>query len=139
MEKKKMRVALYMRVATADQDKPALGKSMGIVMQEFCLNQYCQEHGLTVSSSYIDDGFKGVTDKRESYRKLMEDAEHGKIDLVLTTSTDRLARDPALKLETLDRLKKCGCRVVATRDGYDSQQEPDMFDLWRFLAKQHKT
>lgn len=129
-----MRVALYMRVATADQDKPALGKSIGIVMQEFCLNQYCQEHGLTVSSSYIDDGFNGVTDKRESYRKLMEDAERGEIDMVLTTSTDRLARDPALQLETLDRLKKYGCHVVAIRDGYESQQEPDMFDLWRYLA-----
>lgn len=87
-----------MRVATANQDKPDLDRSVGIVMQETYLNHYCQEHGLTVSSSYIDDGFNGVTDRRESYRKLMEDAERGEIDMVLTTSTDRFARDPALIL-----------------------------------------
>lgn len=128
-----------MRVATAAPDKFNLGRSMGMVMQESYLIQYCQEHDLTVSSSYIDDGFNGVTDRRESYQKLMKDAERGKIGMVLTTSTDRLARDPMLKMQTLDLLKKYGCRVVATRDGYDSQQEPDMFDLRRFLAHKRIT
>ena len=61
---------------------------------------------------YADNGISGTgTAKREEFNRLLADCEAGKIDLVLTKSISRFARNTVDLLETVRHLKEIGVEV----------------------------
>ena len=59
---------------------------------------------------YADDGISGTTiDKRKGFKQMLADCEAGKIDIILTKSIQRFARNTVDLLTTVRHLK-CGSR-----------------------------
>lgn len=61
---------------------------------------------------YADDGISGTTiDKRKGFKQMLADCEAGKIDIILTKSIQRFARNTVDLLTTVRHLKDLGIEV----------------------------
>lgn len=61
---------------------------------------------------YADEGISGTgTEKRGEFQRMLADCEAGKIDIILTKSISRFARNTVDLLETVRRLKLLGVEV----------------------------
>ena len=60
---------------------------------------------------YTDEGISGTRDTRENFQRLIEDCRAGKIDLIITKSISRFARNTLTLLETVRELKELGVDV----------------------------
>lgn len=70
---------------------------------------------------YADDGITGTqANKRDEFQRLLEDCDAGKIDIVLTKSISRFARNTVDLLETVRHLKELGISVRFEKENIDS-------------------
>jgi len=70
---------------------------------------------------YADDGITGTqANKREEFQRLLDDCEAGKIDIILTKSISRFARNTVDLLETVRHLKELGISVRFEKENIDS-------------------
>ncbi len=61
---------------------------------------------------YADEGISGTSiKKRSSFQQMLEDCEAGKVDIILTKSIQRFARNTVDLLETVRHLKDIGVEV----------------------------
>ena len=78
-------------------------------------------------SVYIDEGVTGTsTRKREGFTSMVEDALAGKIDLIITKSVSRFARNTVDSLTTIRKLKEHGTEVFFEKESiwtFDSKGE----------------
>lgn len=71
-----------------------------------------QKHpGWQYCGVYADEAMTGTKDERENFQRLLEDCRSGKIDMVLTKSISRFARNTVTLLETVRELKLLGVNV----------------------------
>ena len=67
---------------------------------------------------YSDNGISGTgTAKREGFRRLIADCDAGNVDLILTKSISRFARNTVDLLQTVRHLKEIGVEVLFEREG----------------------
>lgn len=69
---------------------------------------------------YTDEGISGTTEDRKEFQRLLSDCEAGKIDIVLTKSISRFARNTVNLLETVRHLKELGIEVRFEKEGINS-------------------
>ena len=70
---------------------------------------------------YADNFISGTsTDKRTEFQRMMADCEAGKIDIVLTKSISRFARNTVDLLETVRHLKELGIEVQFEKEHINS-------------------
>ena len=70
---------------------------------------------------YADNGISGTgTEKRDDFNRLLADCDAGKIDIVLTKSISRFARNTVDLLETVRHLKEIGVEVWFERENIHS-------------------
>ena len=70
---------------------------------------------------YADDGITGTkTSKREEFQRMLDDCEAGKIDIILTKSISRFARNTVDLLETVRHLKELGIEVRFEKENINS-------------------
>ncbi|MBR0380481.1 MAG: recombinase family protein [Mogibacterium sp.] len=70
---------------------------------------------------YADEAISGTgTEKREAFRSLINDCEAGRIDIVLTKSISRFARNTVDLLETVRHLKDIGVEVRFEKESINS-------------------
>lgn len=81
-------VALYIRVSTTEQAE----EGYSIEAQTERLEAYCKARDWLIYQRYIDPGFSGSNKERPALKKLIQDAEQKKFDLVLVYKLDRLSR-----------------------------------------------
>ncbi len=78
-------------------------------------------------SVYTDEGLSGTSTKhREGFQKMVADALNGKIDLIITKSVSRFARNTVDSLTTIRRLKDHGTEVFFEKENiwtFDSKGE----------------
>ena len=92
----RLRVAAYCRVST-DSDEQATSYETQI---EHYTNYITSNPGWELAGIYADDGISGTnTKKRGEFNRLIEDCMAGKVDMIVTKSISRFARN------TLDCLK----------------------------------
>ena len=73
---------------------------------------------------YADCGISGTdTTKRSEFRRMLEDCESGKIDIILTKSISRFARNTVDLLETVRHLKSLGIEVRFEKEHINSLSE----------------
>jgi len=60
---------------------------------------------------YADEDYTGTKDNRPEFQRLLADCRAGKIDIVLTKSISRFARNTVTLLEVLRELKQLGVAV----------------------------
>lgn len=66
---------------------------------------------------YADEGISGTnTKKRDGFNRMIDDALAGKIDLILTKSISRFARNTVDSLTTIRRLKEKGIEVYFEKE-----------------------
>ncbi len=116
-ERKK--VAAYARVS---EEKGRTFHSMSAQVSYYSshIQKNCQWEYAGV---YADEGISGTTDNRAEFRRMLEDCEQGKIDIILTKSISRFARNTVDLLETVRRLKELGIEVRFEKEGIHSLSE----------------
>jgi len=63
---------------------------------------------------YVDDGISGTgTAKREDFNRMIADADSGKIDIILTKSISRFARNTVDLLETVRHILAFQCLLYS--------------------------
>jgi site-specific DNA recombinase len=104
-ERKK--VAAYARVS---EEKGRTFHSMSAQISHY--SSYIQKNKEWIYAGvYADEGITGTTDKRSEFQRMIEDCEKGKIDIILTKSISRFARNTVDLLETVRYLKTLGIEV----------------------------
>jgi site-specific DNA recombinase len=70
---------------------------------------------------YADDFISGTnTVKRDEFKRMLADCEDGKIDIILTKSISRFARNTVDLLETVRHLKDLGIEVRFEKKDFDT-------------------
>lgn len=118
---KKIRAAAYCRVSTDKDEQANSLESQRRYFKEYI--EYRDDWILT--EIYYDEGISGTqTKKRASFNRMINDALHGEIDLILTKEVSRFARNTVDTLSYTRKLKDCGIGVIFTIDNIDTR-EPD--------------
>ena len=100
-------VAAYCRVSSG---KDAMLHSLEAQVSYY--SSLIQNHsGWEYAGVYADEARTGTKDTRENFVRLLEDCRAGKIDMVLTKSISRFARNTVTLLETVRELKEIGVDV----------------------------
>ena len=99
---KKRRVAAYARVSTAAEEQET-----SLAAQRDYYEQYIKENKeWEFVGIYYDDGISGLSFRnRDGFNRMVNDALDGKIDLILTKSLSRFARNTVDTLTTIRKLK----------------------------------
>ena len=117
----KNRVAIYCRLSKDDEQ---IGDSVSIETQKMLLSGYCINQNFEIIDIYIDDGFSGLNFNRPSFRKMINDIEAGKIDIVITKDLSRLGRDYIQTGYYIDvYFSTKHIRYIAVNDGIDTLLE----------------
>ena len=83
-------VALYIRLSKEDETE---GPSQSVTNQKSLLNEFVQQHRLSVYDTYIDDGWSGTSFDRPDFQRMIGDIEAKKVNMVITKDLSRLGRD----------------------------------------------
>ena len=102
-EQKIIRVAAYARVSS---DKDAAFHSLEAQTDYY--QKYVATHpDWVLVGIYSDNGISGTIVDRPEFQRMLEDCRAKKIDLVITKSITRFARNTVVLLETIRELKAC--------------------------------
>lgn len=89
-----MKVAIYCRLSEEDKNKQFdTDDSESIQNQKTMLIQYAAEQGWELYRIYSDDDYTGADRNRPEFRRLLEDAEHRRFDIVLCKTQSRFTRE----------------------------------------------
>ena len=117
-------VAAYARVSTV---KDAQENSLQSQQEYF--TEYIRHHPDWVfAGMYTDDGVSGLSiRKRDGFNRMVNDALDGKIDLILTKSLSRFARNTVDALTTIRKLKAAGVAVYFQRENINTMDSTGEF------------
>lgn len=101
------RVAAYARVSSG---KDAMLHSLSAQVTQY--SNMIQNHtGWLYCGVYADEALTGTKDNRAEFVRLMDDCKAGKIDLIITKSISRFARNTVTLLQTARELKLLGVDI----------------------------
>lgn len=115
----KKRVGAYCRVST-DSDE----QELSFETQCHYYQQYIQEHpDYELVDIYADEGISGTSlNGRHGFKRMMDDAKAGKLDLILTKSITRFARNTVDSLNSLRQLHDLGVEVYFEMEHINSRE-----------------
>ncbi|MSS84762.1 recombinase family protein [Actinomycetaceae bacterium WB03_NA08] len=115
------KVAGYARVSTDHDDQVTSYEA-----QVDYYTRYITDHaGWQLAGIYTDEGITGTSTKhRTGFQSMVADALAGKIDLIITKSVSRFARNTVDSLTTVRQLKDAGVEVYFEKE-----------NIWTFDAK----
>ena len=120
---KKRKVAGYARVSTGTDEQQTSYEAQVDYYTKFIKSRADWEF----VSVYTDDGISGTsTEKRKGFQQMVSDALDGKIDLIVTKSVSRFARNTVDSLSTIRKLKDNGTEVFFEKENiwtFDSRGE----------------
>ena len=110
----KRRVAAYARVST-DSDEQFTSYEAQI---DYYTKFICSHAEWEFVKVYTDEGISGTnTKRREGFKEMIDDALAGKIDLIVTKSVSRFARNTVDSLVTIRKLKEHGVECFFEKEG----------------------
>ena len=120
---KALRVAAYARVSCG---KDAMLHSLAAQVDYY--TKFIRENSdWDFVEVYTDEGISAVNTKhRDGFNRMIRDALAGKIDLIVTKSVSRFARNTVDSLTTIRRLKEAGCECFFQKENimtFDSKGE----------------
>ena len=111
------RVAAYARVST-DSDE-----QMGSVeaQKDYFQKLITERPGWVLVEIYADEGISGTSlNRREAFTRMIDDAMTGRIDMIITKSLSRFARNTVDALNTIRKLKTAGVGVYFEKEDIDT-------------------
>jgi len=115
---RKLRVSAYARIST-DSDQQELSLTN---QQEHYTNLIKSNPEWEFAGLYTDDGISGTSmKKRDGLNQLPEAARRGEVDLILTKSISRMARNTVDLLTLVRELNSLGVGIVFSKEGLDTR------------------
>ena len=116
-EKPKLRVAAYCRVST-DSDEQATSYEAQIEHY----TEYIKSHPeWTLAGIFADDGISGTnTKKREEFNRMIAECDAGNIDMIITKSISRFARNTLDCLKYIRHLKEKNIPVFFEKENINT-------------------
>ena len=112
-EVRRRRVAGYARVST-DSEEQATSYDAQV---DYYTNYINQNPEWIFAGMYTDDGISATsTKRRKGFNEMIEDALEGKIDLIITKSCSRFARNTVDSLVTVRKLKEKGVEIYFEKE-----------------------
>ena len=109
----KRRVAIYARVSTEHEAQLSALENQ-VQYYDDIMNQHPDWE---LYKRYIDEGITGTSvKKRKNFMRMIQDAEAGMFDLIITREVSRFARNTVDTLQETRKLKKLGVEVYFTED-----------------------
>lgn len=106
------RVAAYARISEVKGNTPA---SLSAQVSRYN-DLITSTPGWVFAGVYADAGLSGTTKNRPQFQQLLQACEDGQVDLVLTKSISRFARNTVDLLEVVRHLKELGVEVMFERE-----------------------
>ncbi len=106
----KMKVAIYCRVSTEDQDNDK---------QEIINREYCKNHNHFITKVYKDI-ISGTTSSRPDFNQLLEDMRLRRFDCIMVTKLDRMGRSLKHLLNLFDEFQSKGINFIASTQNIDT-------------------
>lgn len=134
---KAYRVGIYIRLSIEDDDKDNTYKneSESITNQRSLLMQYIKENGYHLVDEYIDDGYSGTNFDRPDFKRMINDIEIGRINMVITKDLSRLGRDYIGTGQFIEKwFPEHGVRYIAVTDNIDTFLDSTNNDITPFKA-----
>ena len=126
------RVGIYLRLSREDEK---LGESGSISTQRDLLLNYIRDHNLVFVDEYVDDGVSGTTFDRPGFRRMIQDCEAKRINMIITKDTSRLGRDHIEFGYYVERyFPEHNIRYVAVSDGIDTFANNSSTDMLVFKS-----
>ena len=117
----KRKVAAYARVSTDNEDQ----KTSYAAQVDYYTNYIQSRSDWEFAGMYSDEGVTGTSmKKREGFTRMVQDALDGKIQLIVTKSVSRFARNTVDSLTTIRKLKENGIEVYFEKEA-----------IWTFQAR----
>lgn len=107
-----MKAITYSRVSTSHHEQKPEAQ-----VEE--LRRYCTARGWTVTEEIVDHGFSGGSDQRPGLKHLVVLVRARKVDVVVVTRLDRLARSLKHLVTLLDEFQSLGVLFVSVGDQID--------------------
>ena len=122
---KLLRTAAYARVSSS---KDAMLHSLSAQVSYY--NSFIQSNPEWLFCGvYADEALTGTKDNRENFQKLISECRAGNIDLIITKSISRFARNTVTLLETVRELKELGVDVYFEEQNIHSISPDGEFTL----------
>ncbi len=113
-EAPKLKVAAYARVSTEQDEQQSSYEAQVNYYNQYIRNNPAWEF----VGIYADEGITGTnTKKRDGFNRMIADAKAGKIDLILTKSISRFARNTVDALQTIRELSALKVEVYFEKEG----------------------
>lgn len=110
---RKLRVAAYCRVSTEEEEQQGSFE----IQKLYYTEKINSTPEWEVAGIYADDGISGVhTKKRDGFNQMIQDCKKRKIDLILTKSISRFARNTLDSIQYVRMLKQMGIAVVFEKE-----------------------
>jgi len=109
LDDKKMRVAIYCRLAHEDED--------GMELQLQSMRNFAKNMGFTDCMEYIDNGASGISADRPALVRMNEDILLGCIQVILIWDMSRLFRGFHSFLDWKKNVRIYGVTVISAQDG----------------------
>lgn len=124
-EMAKLRIAPYARVSTDHEEQES---SYEAQVKHF--KQLIESHDdWELVDIYADPGISGKNIKRPNFQRLIDDCDRGKVDMIITKSVSRFARNTLDCVKTVRKLKEMGIKVYFEKENLDTLQESSEFVL----------
>ena len=122
----KLRVAAYARVSTEKEEQ-----EHRLEAQTDYFETYIKENSRwEFVGLYVDDGISGLSyHNRDGFNRMVTDAVDGKIDLIITKSLSRFARNTVGALMTIRKLKAEGVGVFFQKEDINTLDSKGEFML----------
>jgi len=116
---KKLRVAAYARVS---MESERLEHSLSAQISRY--SERIQSHpGWEYAGVFADNGISGTSTERPEFQRLMAECEAGHIDMILTKSISRFARNTLDTLVAVRHLKELGITVQFEKERIDTMTD----------------
>lgn len=103
-----MNAAAYARYSTDHQQRNS------IEYQLDAIRDYCREHSITITATYVDEKETGTNTDRPGFQAMMRAAERGEFSAVVIYDVSRGSRDVGDWFTMRKRLMMLGVQVIST-------------------------
>ena len=114
---KALRVAAYARVSTELEEQESSYEAQCTHYRSYISNH----DGWVLAGIYADEGISATnTKKRAQFNQMIADCESGRIDMVITKSISRFARNTLDCLQNVRKLKTLGIPILFEKENIDT-------------------